>query len=245
MRPLTRLSILLGAAAVSACAATPGRDYGIDAKSLTELRAAVWTDPTGCQHWFISDGAEGYLTPRMRPDGSHVCPNGRNAGLDGVPRATVLATIWKDQNGCEHWVYDGGPDGYMSARLQRDGRPSCPGVSAATPERTITLSADALFDTASAQLRPGAAAELDEFGRKMRELGKNRVRVIGHTDSRGTDAYNQDLSERRASSVAGYLSSNFGIEAETEGQGERAPVAGNDTASGRQANRRVEIAVLD
>ena len=133
----------------------------------------------------------------------------------------------------------------MSSRLARDGRPVCPGaVQPAKPE-TITLAADALFDTNKSDLRPQAIAELNDFGTKMQRLGKKRVFIVGHTDSRASDAYNQRLSERRARSVAEYLQANFGIVSQTEGKGESAPVASNETREGRQANRRVEISLLD
>ncbi len=48
-------------------------DYGIDKKSLTELKAGIWIDPNGCDHWIIDDGLEGYLSARLAPDGKPVC----------------------------------------------------------------------------------------------------------------------------------------------------------------------------
>ncbi|MFK7945496.1 MAG: OmpA family protein [Paracoccaceae bacterium] len=163
-----------------------------------------------------------------------------------MPRFTQEAVLWTDRLGCQHWIADHGGPGFLSARLDRQGRPVCPGQQAPTEQpRSITLDADALFDTNKSDLRPEAIAELNDFGTKARQLGKTRIRVEGHTDSRASDAYNQALSERRAESVANYLGRNFGINAETRGYGETSPVAPNSTAEGRQANRRVDIILLD
>lgn len=245
MTIVIRAACVLGLASIAACTAQPGEDYGFDSKKLDNLAAATWTDPNGCQHWVIDDGVEGYLTPRLGRDGRPVCPRVTSVGNAGVPRVTLNVTTWTDPNGCQHWATDGGGEGFMSPRLHRDGRPVCPGAKQPAPPQTITLAADALFDTDKSNLRPRAIAELDDFGTKMRQLGKKRVYVVGHTDSRASDAYNQALSERRARAVAAYLEKNFGIVSQTEGRGESEPVAGNDTRDGRQANRRVEITLLD
>ena len=81
----------------------------------------------------------------------------------------------------------------------------------------------------------------------MNQRGANiqKITVVGHTDSKGSDAYNQKLSERRASTVANYLAEN-GVPSqliEAYGQGEKNPVATNKTAEGRAQNRRVEVTV--
>jgi outer membrane protein OmpA-like peptidoglycan-associated protein len=78
------------------------------------------------------------------------------------------------------------------------------------------------------------------------EYDQTLIEVAGHTDSTGTDSYNQSLSERRAMSVAGYLS-NRGVPMRRMvpvGAGELHPVATNDTAAGREQNRRVEITIV-
>ncbi|MEM7743159.1 MAG: OmpA family protein [Pseudomonadota bacterium] len=212
---------------------------------LSNLAPQLWTDPNGCQHWFMDDGVEGYLSPRLNRDGTPVCPGVTAASYpraqDNLPSYTITAALWTDRLGCQHWVADRGIAGFLSARLDSEGRPVCPGKQS----QTITLDADALFDTDKSDLRPEAIAQLNEFGQKMQRLGKSRVRIEGHTDSRGTETYNQALSERRAASVAAYLEQNFNITADTRGFGENSPVATNDTAAGRQANRRVDITLLD
>ncbi|MEM1297666.1 MAG: OmpA family protein [Pseudomonadota bacterium] len=217
---------------------------------LDNLEPKLWVDPNGCQHWILDDGVEGYLTPRLNRDGTPKCPGVTQASWpaaqNNAPRFTQEATLWTDRLGCQHWVADHGGPGYLSARLDPQGRPICPGKQApAGEQRSVTLGADALFDTNESDLRPEAVAELEAFGTKARALGKKRIRVEGHTDSRASDAYNQALSERRAKSVATYLAQNFGLEADTRGYGEGSPVASNATAEGRQANRRVDIILLD
>ena len=95
-------------------------------------------------------------------------------------------------------------------------------------------------------LKPDGKAKLDDLTSKLRGMNLEVIIAVGHTDSIGTDAYNQRLSVRRAEAVKAYLVSK-GIEANrvyTEGKGEKQPVADNRTAAGRAKNRRVEIEVV-
>jgi outer membrane protein OmpA-like peptidoglycan-associated protein len=106
---------------------------------------------------------------------------------------------------------------------------------------------DVLFDTAAATLKPGAAAALDRVAAFLKQNDGTKVIVEGHTDSRGSDEYNQQLSERRAQAVADALAFR-GIErdrVEAVGRGKALPVASNDTAAGQQQNRRVELIFSD
>ena len=110
----------------------------------------------------------------------------------------------------------------------------------------VTLAADVLFDFDKAVLKPEGKSKLDDLADKVKAINLEVVIAIGHTDSIGSDAYNQKLSVRRAESVKAYLVSK-GIEPNrvyTEGKGEKQPVASNKTADGRQKNRRVEIEVI-
>jgi outer membrane protein OmpA-like peptidoglycan-associated protein len=116
-----------------------------------------------------------------------------------------------------------------------------------TPEGArMTLQEDVLFRTDSAVLRPGAIDKLRPLAAYLRENGGVRVSIDGFTDSRGSDAHNQDLSERRAGSVRaafdqmGVTSVRFRI----HGHGEQDPVATNGTAAGMRLNRRVEVTLL-
>jgi len=106
----------------------------------------------------------------------------------------------------------------------------------------VTLG-DVLFDTARATLKPGADLTLDRLADYMKESPQSHVLIEGHTDNRGSDAYNDELSERRADAVAAALMRR-GVPADSikaVGRGKDYPVASNDTPAGRQQNRRVEI----
>jgi outer membrane protein OmpA-like peptidoglycan-associated protein len=103
------------------------------------------------------------------------------------------------------------------------------------------------FDFDKSNIRPDAEVTLNEAIRIIKEFGYTVVVSEGHTDSRGTDEYNYDLSLRRANSVRDYLIDG-GISASAitvEGFGESRPVATNDTDDGRQQNRRVELRVSE
>jgi len=110
----------------------------------------------------------------------------------------------------------------------------------------VTLS-DVLFDTGAATLKPGADLSLDRLASYLQAHPQTKVLIEGHTDSRGTDEYNEALSQRRADAVAKALTVR-GVSPEaldTAGRGKAYPVATNDTAAGRQQNRRVEIIFSD
>ena len=110
-------------------------------------------------------------------------------------------------------------------------------------EINVRLTSDILFDTNSSALRAASRTTLDELASNFARYPDNQLIVEGHTDSTGTDAYNQRLSEQRAASVADYLIDR-GVAARNivvYGYGELRPKGTNDTAEGRQMNRRVEI----
>jgi len=104
---------------------------------------------------------------------------------------------------------------------------------------------DVLFDTGRAELKPGAMRTIEQLATFMRENPERTVEIEGYTDSIGSDAFNQDLSERRARAVRTALIDR-GIDTRrvsARGFGESNPVATNDTAAGRQQNRRVEVVI--
>ena len=110
----------------------------------------------------------------------------------------------------------------------------------------MTYAADAFFDFDKSVLKPEGRAKLDDLVGKIQGINLEVIIAVGHTDSVGTDTYNQRLSVRRAEAVKGYLVSK-GIERNrvyTEGNGEKQPVADNKTSEGRAKNRRVEIEVV-
>jgi outer membrane protein OmpA-like peptidoglycan-associated protein len=110
-------------------------------------------------------------------------------------------------------------------------------------EINVRLTNDILFDTDSSALRAASRTTLRELANNFRQYPDNQIDVEGHTDSTGTDAHNKRLSEQRAASVADYLIDS-GVRSSAitvYGYGEEDPKASNDTAAGRQLNRRVEI----
>jgi len=111
---------------------------------------------------------------------------------------------------------------------------------------TLNMPGNVTFATDSSDLSPAFFDVLNSVGKVLNEYNQTVVEVAGHTDSTGSEQYNQALSERRAGSVATYLRSQ-GVMSErliTVGMGELRPVADNGTAVGRQANRRVEITMV-
>ncbi|MDH3620316.1 MAG: OmpA family protein [Gammaproteobacteria bacterium] len=111
---------------------------------------------------------------------------------------------------------------------------------------TLNMPGNVTFATDSSDLSPAFFDVLNSVGKVLGEFDKTVVEVAGHTDSTGTDAYNQSLSERRAGSVAAYLQGQ-GVNSQrviTVGMGESYPIADNGTTTGRQANRRVEITMV-
>ncbi len=110
----------------------------------------------------------------------------------------------------------------------------------------VTFAADTFFDFDKSTLKPEAKAKLDDLVSKTKGINLEVIIAVGHTDSVGSDAYNQKLSIRRSESVKAYLVSK-GVEPNrvyTEGKGEKQPVADNKTAEGRAKNRRTEIEVV-
>jgi OmpA-OmpF porin, OOP family len=118
--------------------------------------------------------------------------------------------------------------------------------AAAPVTQKVTLAADVLFDFDKAVVKAEGQKKLDELVGKMKAINLEVIIAIGHTDSIGSDVYNQKLSMRRSQAVKAYLVSK-GIEANrvyTEGKGEKQPVASNATKEGREKNRRVDIEVV-
>lgn len=132
------------------------------------------------------------------------------------------------------------------------GIPGCDGVPVAqsqvvAPTATkVVLNADTFFDFDKATLKPEGRQVLDQVAAQVETLNLETLIAVGHTDSIGTEQYNQRLSERRANSVKEYLVGK-GIPADriyTEGKGESSPIASNATREGRAKNRRVEIEIV-
>ena len=110
----------------------------------------------------------------------------------------------------------------------------------------VNLPDGVTFDVGSATLQPAFRATLDKVAQSMIDYPQSLIDVYGHTDSTGSDAFNQRLSEQRATTVMNYLISR-GVPASrlrSQGFGETMPVASNDTVDGRARNRRVEIKIV-
>lgn len=110
----------------------------------------------------------------------------------------------------------------------------------------VTFKSDVLFDTGSAALKPGAYQEINRVSQVLTQYPETRIMVAGHTDSDGSEAFNQDLSVRRAEAVRNALVSQgvSAVRITTAGFGESQPIADNNTAAGKQLNRRVVITIV-
>ena len=129
-----------------------------------------------------------------------------------------------------------------AAELQRQ----IDALQAKATDRGLVLTlGDVLFTSGRADLKVGATSNLDRLVTFLSQYPSRNIEIEGHTDSVGSDDYNQDLSQRRADSVRSYLMQQ-GINSQriaASGKGEHQPVADNDSASGRQQNRRVEVII--
>lgn len=144
----------------------------------------------------------------------------------------------------------GGSVGYYMDRQEAELRAELEGsgvsVTRIGDNITLNMPGNVTFATDSADLRPAFFDVLNSVTKVLEKYEKTVVEVAGHTDSTGSDAYNQQLSERRAESVARYLQTQGVMDQRiiTVGMGERRPVADNSTPEGRQANRRVELTLV-
>jgi len=109
----------------------------------------------------------------------------------------------------------------------------------------VTFESGLLYDFDSDVVRPEAKTNLRELAASLEKYPNTDLLIVGHTDQLGSAAYNQSLSERRARAAASYLVTQgvSGARIVTRGLGETEPVASNETEAGRQANRRVEVAI--
>jgi len=185
--------------------------------------------------------------------GAQTVDNWRNASGDTWKSANGLC--WRDASwtpataaaGCDGAVVAPAP---APAPAPKAAPAPAPVVKAPAPAPAaatkVTYAADAFFDFDKAVLKPEGKAKLDDLSGKVKAINLEVIIAVGHTDSVGSDAYNQKLSVKRAEAVKAYLVSK-GMEKNrvyTEGKGEKQPVADNKTSAGRAKNRRVEIEVV-
>lgn len=234
---------------------------GLDQCPSTPRGALV--DQDGCPLDGDGDGIADGLdkcpeTPagaRVDKDGCAIDGDGDGVpdGLDQCEQTPSGATV--DAQGCP---LDGDGDGVF------DGLDECPDTPAGddVDPRGCTISQqekefldtgtlrlnDINFASNSATLQPGSYGSLDEVGGILEKWPQLRIEIGGHTDSRGSESHNQQLSQQRAQSVLDYLLKKFEINSRqftVVGYGESQPVADNSTAEGRLANRRVEFRILN
>jgi outer membrane protein OmpA-like peptidoglycan-associated protein len=124
-------------------------------------------------------------------------------------------------------------------------------IAGATVERVgegiqVTFASGLLYDFDSDAIRPEAARNLQNLATSLQKYPNTELLIVGHTDALGSTTYNQDLSTRRANSASSYLTTQGigSIRLRSSGRGELEAVATNDTEAGRQANRRIEVAIF-
>ena len=163
-------------------------------------------------------------------------------------------TVWKNGSNEYCWRDTGwtpatgvqGCDGVPAPAAPAPAAAPAPVVPVAPATEKVSFAADAFFDFDKATLKPEGKAKLDDLTDKVKGITLEVIIAVGHTDSVGSDTYNQKLSEKRAQAVKDYLTSK-GTDASrvyVEGKGEKQPVADNKSADGRSKNRRVEIEVV-
>jgi len=187
--------------------------------------------------------------------GAQTVDNWRNGSGDLVWKNGTQELCWRDANwtpataavGCDGAIVAPkaapAPAPAAKAAAPAPAPKAAPAPAAATK---VTYAADAFFDFDKAVLKAEGKAKLDDLVGKVKGINLEVIIAVGHTDSVGSDAYNQKLSVKRSDAVKAYLVSK-GIEKNrvyTEGKGEKQPVADNKTSAGRSKNRRVEIEVV-
>lgn len=146
-------------------------------------------------------------------------------------------------------IAGGGVGYYMDtqeAKLRQQLRNTGVSVEREGDNINLIMPGNITFETGKATLNPGFYDVLDSVVLVLNEFNQTIIVVAGHTDSVGSDASNQILSERRADAVASYLTSKQVLDARIEavGFGEKYPIADNSTAAGRAENRRVELSLI-
>jgi len=237
---------------------------GLDRCDATPIGATVNTD--GCPKDSDNDGVfDGLDQCANTPAGSRVdskgCPldsdgDGVADGVDQCDNTPTGATV--DANGCpKDSDRDGVFDGIdLCANTPSGVRVDAQGCPIEVSEREIELldtgkitARNINFQTGKWALMPSSHAVLDGIGQVLVQWPELRIEIGGHTDAVGSDASNQTLSEKRATSVRDYLMGRFpqitGEQYTIKGYGETQPVASNDTVEGKAQNRRVEFKVLN
>ena len=174
------------------------------------------------------------------------------AGAGGAVGAAVGAATGSTARGAIIGAAVGGVAGaVIGSQMDRQREELAEDLEGAEVERygegvLVTFDSGLLFDFDSSVVKGAARSNLTDLANSLREYPDTEVLIVGHTDSQGSDSYNQGLSERRAAAAKNFLVTQ-GVPANrirTEGLGESEPVASNDTDAGRAQNRRVEVAIF-
>ena len=220
-----------------------------DLDKCPDTPRGVVVDADGCPVDSDGDGVPDYLdkcpdTPKGVAVDANGCPPVADSDGDGVPddRDKCPDTpkgVVVDADGCP---VDSDGDGVPDYLDKCPGTPR--GVVVDEKGCPVSFTMQIEFDFDKADVRPMYHNQLKEAADFINKYPANQILVAGHTDSKGTDAYNKALSQRRAENVRKYLVNKFGISANklvARGYGESQPIASNDTDAGRQQNRRVEV----
>ena len=184
--------------------------------------------------------------------GAQTIDNWKNGNGELVWKNGTNELCWRDANwtpataapGCDGAIVVQAPAPVVTPPPVVAPAPVAPPAPPAATK--VTYAADAFFDFDKSVIKPEGKAKLDDLIGKIKDINLEVIIAVGHTDSVGSDKYNQKLSVRRSEAVKAYLVSK-GIEKNrvyTEGKGEKQPVADNKTAEGRAKNRRVEFEVV-
>lgn len=183
--------------------------------------------------------------------------NAKECAPQEYARAEGRLAQTEEELGEEHWYYAKGDLSEVdtalrdtAAAVKRKCPPKAKKAKAAAPplpvEKPTFVLEGIVFDFNRATIRSSSETTLQEAGSLMQRFLAMKVRIEGHTDSVGGDAYNQSLSERRANSVKEYLVTNSGVDPsriDTVGYGEAKPIGDNETEDGRAQNRRISFVV--
>jgi outer membrane protein OmpA-like peptidoglycan-associated protein len=174
-----------------------------------------------------------------------------SAGPDGVAGAANGTATGSTVHGAISGAARGGVAGaVIGHQMDRQARELADDLPGATVQRigegiTVTFPAGLLFGFGSDHLRSAASDNLRELAASLKKYPVTRMLIVGHTDSDGSARYNRDLSNRRASAAANFITGE-GVDRariSTTGRGATEPIATNDSDDGRRQNRRVEIAI--
>jgi len=199
------------------------------------LIASMLFGMLGCSSWSRTEKGAAIGTAAGAAVGAVIGKRAGNTAVGAILGAAV---------GGAAGAYIGNYMDKQAEEIERD-------LEGATVERVgegikITFDSGILFDVDKATLRPEARTNLEKLAVILNKYSDTDILIEGHTDSTGPDEYNLELSNKRAQSVAGYLSANDVVATRFTimGYGETQPVADNSTVEGRQVNRRVELAIM-